>query len=86
LLGAVRRQPWLGHNLVKSKTSYSIEGIAKEEVLHCWGDRESGNTSKLFHAVDLDCKKYTIKMNVTRFDGSAYLTEEGNLKKTDGKA
>jgi hypothetical protein len=36
----------------------------------------SGSTSKVFHAVDLDCKEYAIKMYVKRFDGNTYLKKE----------
>jgi hypothetical protein len=36
----------------------------------------SGNTSKVFHAVDLDCKEYAIKMYVQRFAGKTRLTKE----------
>jgi hypothetical protein len=36
----------------------------------------SGNTSKVFHAVDLDCKEYAIKMYVKRFDGNTCFTKE----------
>jgi hypothetical protein len=36
----------------------------------------SGYTSKVFHAVDLDCKEYVIKMYVPRFAGNTYLTNE----------
>jgi hypothetical protein len=36
----------------------------------------SGNTSKVFHAVDLDSQQYAIKMYVQRFDGNTYLTKD----------
>jgi hypothetical protein len=36
----------------------------------------SGSTSKVFYAVDLDCKEYVIKMYVQRFAGKTYLTKE----------
>jgi hypothetical protein len=36
----------------------------------------SGSTSKVFHAVDLDCKEYAIKMYVQRFYGDTYLTDK----------
>jgi serine/threonine-protein kinase RIO1 len=36
----------------------------------------SGNTSKMFHAVDLDCKEYAIKMYVKRFDGNTHLKKK----------
>ena len=41
----------------------------------------SGNTSKLFHAVDLDCKEYAIKMYAKRFDGNTYLKTEDSEEK-----
>jgi hypothetical protein len=33
----------------------------------------SGNTSKVFHALDLECQEYVIKMYVKRFEGKKYL-------------
>jgi hypothetical protein len=36
----------------------------------------NGNTSNVFHAVDLDCKEYAIKMYVKRFDGNTHLTKK----------
>jgi serine/threonine-protein kinase RIO1 len=36
----------------------------------------SGNTSKMFHAVDLDCKEYAIKMYMKKFDGNTYLKKK----------
>jgi hypothetical protein len=48
-----------------SKKKYYVVG-----VIGC------GGTSKVFHAVDLDCKEYAIKMYVKRFDGNTYLTKE----------
>ena len=36
----------------------------------------SGNTSKVIHAVDLDCKEYAIKMYVKRFEGDKYLKKK----------
>jgi hypothetical protein len=41
----------------------------------------SGNTSKVFHALDLDCKEYAIKMYVKRFDGDTYLKKKDFEKK-----
>ena len=41
----------------------------------------SGSTSKVFHAVDLDCKEYAIKMYVKRFDGNKYLKKKDFEKK-----
>jgi hypothetical protein len=36
----------------------------------------SGNTSKMFHAVDLDCKEYAIKMYVKNLDGNTYIKKK----------
>jgi hypothetical protein len=79
---------WLGRaqSLQIKNIVLSInKGITEEEILRCWGDRESGNTSKVSHAVDLYCKEYeAIKIYVKRFDGNTYLVTEEELKKTDG--
>jgi serine/threonine-protein kinase RIO1 len=39
----------------------------------------SGNTSKVFHAVDLDGEEYAIKMYVQRFNGNTYLKKDDSL-------
>jgi hypothetical protein len=49
----------------KKKKKYYVVGVIG-----------SGNTSKVFYAVDLDCNEYAIKMYVQRFDGNTYLTKE----------
>jgi hypothetical protein len=52
------------------------QGQSSKKKYYVVGVIGSGNTSKVFQAVDLEGNEYAIKMYVRRFDGDTYLTKK----------